>query len=74
MKNVTKEYSIGEIVVKWDSAKCIHAGMCFRNAGKVFKPKERPWIQMENDNSKSIADAIDKCLSGALSYRKIDSK
>lgn len=64
----TKKYTKGEFTVNWDSSKCQHAAECVKNAGKVFLPKEQPWIQMENDTTETIKAAIDKCPSGALSY------
>ena len=54
----------------WDSARCIHAAECIKNASKVFNPRERPWIKMENGSSEEIMNAIDNCPSGALSYSK----
>ena len=64
-----KEYTNGELTVIWDSSKCIHSGNCVRNARKVFKPQERPWVQMENGTTEEIKAAVDKCPSGALSYK-----
>lgn len=65
----TKTYTNGELTVNWDSSKCIHAAECVKNARNVFKPKEQPWVQMENDTTENIKAAIDKCPSGALSYK-----
>ncbi|MDX2361291.1 MAG: (4Fe-4S)-binding protein [Crocinitomicaceae bacterium] len=67
-KAITKEYSNDGVTVVWNSGKCKHAAECVKNAGNVFKPKESPWIQMENGSSEEIMAAIDKCPSGALSY------
>jgi len=64
------EYSNGEITVVCKPDVCIHSGNCVKNLSTVFKPKERPWIQVENASSEEIMNAIDKCPSGALSYRK----
>ena len=66
---MTKNYSNNEIKILWDSKKCIHAAECVKNAREVFKPKERPWIQMENVTSEEIKKAIDCCPSGALTYK-----
>jgi len=68
-KNITKEYSNGEITVVWQSAKCSHSANCVKNLSKVFQPKEQPWIKMENANSKEIMDTVAKCPSGALSIK-----
>lgn len=63
-----KEYSNGEITVVWKADKCIHSGNCVRGLPNVFKPKDRPWIQLETASSDEIKNTIDKCPSGALSY------
>ncbi|MHB1148737.1 MAG: (4Fe-4S)-binding protein [Lutibacter sp.] len=68
--NLTKEYSNGEITVVWQSAKCIHSGVCFGNLPKVFQPKERPWIKIDNATSEKIINAVAKCPSGALSIKE----
>jgi len=65
-----KEYSNEEITVVWKPGVCFHAGECVKGSPSVFKPKEKPWIQMEHDSTENIMAAIDKCPSGALSYYK----
>lgn len=34
----------------------------------VFKPAEKPWIQMGETDSEKIIDQVKKCPSGALGY------
>ncbi|GAB1449440.1 (4Fe-4S)-binding protein [Bacteroidota bacterium] len=70
MSNEIKTYTNGEITIVWESSKCIHSGNCVKNNPAVFKPKEKPWIHPENSSSKEIMETINKCPSGALSYRK----
>lgn len=65
--DVIKHYSNGEVIVVWQSAKCIHSGNCVKNLKPVFNPKQSPWIQMENGSSREIKDTVTKCPSGALS-------
>lgn len=36
---------------------------------KVYNPKERPWIKIENATTAELIDQIGKCPSGALTYR-----
>jgi uncharacterized Fe-S cluster protein YjdI len=67
-KPVTKKYSNGEIIVVWQSAKCIHSGICFKGLPKVFDTRKRPWIKLENATSSSLIEQIKKCPSGAISY------
>ncbi len=69
--NITKEYTNGEITVVWQSSKCIHSGNCVRSLSSVFKPKEQPWINLENATSEEIENAVGKCPSGALSIKNI---
>ena len=56
-----KEYSNGEVTVLWDSSKCIHSANCVKNLPEVFKPKEKPWVQMENSTSENIISTVNKC-------------
>jgi uncharacterized Fe-S cluster protein YjdI len=67
--NIRKEYSNGEITVIWQSGLCIHSGVCARGLEEVFRPKERPWIQMENATSEQIVATVRRCPSGALSLK-----
>jgi uncharacterized Fe-S cluster protein YjdI len=67
--NIKKEYTNGEITIVWQSGKCIHSGNCVKNNADVFRPKESPWIKADASPTQAIIDAIDKCPSGALSYR-----
>lgn len=67
--NAKKEYSNNEITVLWESAKCIHSANCVKNLSSVFKPKEQPWVQVENAATQEIVEAVGKCPSGALSIK-----
>ncbi len=65
---MTKHYTQGDLTITWQPDICIHSGICARTLPAVFKPKDRPWVQMENGSNAEIMAAIDKCPSGALSY------
>ena len=67
--NLSKEYTNGDVTVVWQSRKCVHSGNCVRNLSKVFKPKEQPWVQMDQASSEEIVSAVSKCPSGALSMK-----
>lgn len=67
-KDLTKEYTNGEITIVWQSAKCIHSANCVRNNPDVFQPKEKPWIKPEASTTEKIIDTVKKCPSGALTY------
>ena len=68
MKDIRKEYSNGELTVVWQANKCIHAGECVKALPNVYKPKEKPWITIDNATSDELKNQIGKCPSGALSY------
>lgn len=64
-----KEYPNGEISVIWKPELCQHAGVCVKLLPKVYNPKEKPWIKVENASTEALKNQISKCPSGALSYR-----
>lgn len=64
----TKEYSNGELTVVWKPKLCKHAGICVKMLPEVYKPGEKPWINVENASTEALKDQIGKCPSGALSY------
>ncbi|MFA7272860.1 MAG: (4Fe-4S)-binding protein [Crocinitomicaceae bacterium] len=68
-KNEIKEYSNGEITIVWDASKCKHVGNCVRHLPKVYDPKAKPWIKIENAGTEAIKDQIATCPSGALSWK-----
>lgn len=41
------EYTNGELTIIWQPELCQHAGICVKTLPGVYKPKERPWIQIE---------------------------
>jgi len=63
-----KEYSNGEITVVWKPELCAHAGICVKTLPNVYKPKEKPWIQIENASSDELKSQVSQCPSGALSF------
>lgn len=65
-----KEYKIEDATVLWDSTKCIHAAECVRGLPSVFKPNERPWIQLENSTKEEVVAQVHRCPSGALSMKQ----
>jgi uncharacterized Fe-S cluster protein YjdI len=70
MNEKAKEYSNGDVTVVWNSHKCKHAAECVKNSPNVFRPKERPWIDVSDASSSELMSTIDKCPSGALTYYK----
>ncbi|HYM21238.1 MAG TPA: (4Fe-4S)-binding protein [Candidatus Kapabacteria bacterium] len=70
MSHFDKSYSNGEITVLWKPEVCIHSGNCARGLPSVFKPRIRPWVQLEHATTGEIITAVEKCPSGALSYTR----
>lgn len=69
MEQEAKEYSNGDVTVVWKAHLCQHSGNCVKHLSNVFKPKEKPWIQVENGSSDQIRNAVNKCPSGALTHK-----
>lgn len=66
---ITKEYSNGEITIIWKPEQCIHSGICVKTLPKVYNPKEKPWIKIQNGTTKELVEQVSKCPSGALSIK-----
>ncbi len=64
------EYTLKDLTVIWKPETCIHSANCIKALPGVFKPKERPWIQMNDTTVEAVMGAVDKCPSGALSYTR----
>ena len=68
-REIVKEYSNGDITVIWKPKTCIHAAECVKRLPNVYKPKEKPWINLENATTNELKIQVEACPSGALSYR-----
>ena len=71
-KEIVNEYSNGEITILWKPKICIHAGECVKRLPNVYRPKEKPWIQIKNATTAELKEQIMACPSGALSYTTKD--
>ena len=65
---MNKEYTNGEITIKWQPKLCRHAGVCVNTLPQVYNPKASPWIAIENASSEALKNQINNCPSGALSF------
>ena len=70
LAGVTKLYSNDEITIVWQPHLCVHSGICVRGLGAVFKPLRRPWIELHHADTAAIVAQVERCPSGALSWRK----
>ena len=66
-----RSYRTDEIIVHWDSSRCIHTGICLRSLHAVFNLRQKPWVDVEAASADEIAATIEKCPSGALSYTQV---
>jgi uncharacterized Fe-S cluster protein YjdI len=74
-KNLTKEYSNGEVTIVWKNALCQHSGNCVRGLPGVFNSRVNPWINPEGASTEQIIEQVKKCPSGALTfYMNADKK
>ena len=71
---IIKEYSNDEMTIIWKPKTCIHAAECVNRLPNVYKPDEKPWIQIENATTPELKAQIEACPSGALSYRMNDAE
>lgn len=62
----TKTYNNGEVTVVWKPTLCIHSEKCVKGLPEVFKPKSKPWIQVEGAGSEALVAQVRQCPSGAL--------
>jgi uncharacterized Fe-S cluster protein YjdI/CDGSH-type Zn-finger protein len=65
-------YANDAIEVEWEPKLCIHTGNCFRGLPQVFKPQERPWVDVDAADPDAIAATVLSCPTGALHFRRLD--
>lgn len=66
--DLTREYRNDQIAVRWYAKRCIHSAECIRRAPRVFDPRRRPWIVLDNADTQQVIDAVESCPTGALEY------
>ena len=65
-------YEAEGIRVAYDPGRCIHAAECVRGLPTVFDPQARPWVQPEHAATEAVADVVERCPTGALTYERTD--
>jgi uncharacterized Fe-S cluster protein YjdI len=58
----------GELTVKFNPIKCIHAERCANELSEVFSTSNLPWINLEASSHKKIISQNKRCPSDALSF------
>ena len=72
MSDMVRVYADKEIVVGYDSRRCIHTAECTRGLPAVFDNACRPWIMPSGASADEIAAVIAKCPSGALHFTQLN--
>lgn len=67
-----REYRTDQIAVQWEPEYCIHTANCIRSLPNVFNPRDRPWIHVDQASADAIAEAVLRCPTGALHFRRLD--
>jgi uncharacterized Fe-S cluster protein YjdI len=70
--HVRRDYANDQIVVHWDSARCIHSANCLQALPEVFDVRRRPWVRIDAAGADAVAAAVDRCPSRALTYTRLD--
>lgn len=68
----TRSYPGDGIVIHFEARRCIHAAECVSHLPSVFDTESRPWIDASGDAAEQIAQVIQRCPSGALTYERTD--
>ena len=69
MAGLKKKYTKENLTVIWQPDLCIHSKECFKGLPEVFNPANKPWVNMDAESVDRIKNQVDKCPSGALSYK-----
>lgn len=73
MANSIHEYRGKEIVIGFDSKKCIHSRNCVFGRPEVFIADSKgAWIQPDNASVEDIVAVAQTCPSGAITYERLD--
>lgn len=68
-QGVERVYRNDQIAVSWEPRRCIHAGSCFRGLPRVFKPRERPWVDVNSASPDEIGSYRDAVPHRGLALR-----
>ncbi len=66
------DYPGAEIDVRWDGRLCIHVGECGGAKGDVFVAGRDPWCVPDTSLKSEVREIVERCPSGALTYRDKD--
>jgi uncharacterized Fe-S cluster protein YjdI len=71
-RNPDRLYTTDAIQVEWEAKYCIHAARCIMSLPEVFDPRRRPWVDIQAAPADAIAEAVMRCPTGALHFKRLD--
>ena len=72
MKEKLREYRADDIKVTWSQMRCIHFAACVERLPAVFDTDQKPWIQPAKAEPEEVSEAVLRCPTGALHFRRAD--
>ena len=72
MKPKTHTYEGEQADVTWNGPLCIHVGECGRAKGDLFVGGRQPWCQPDLAATDDVAEVVERCPTGALTYVRKD--
>lgn len=63
------DFQGAEIAVQWDGRLCLQLGECGRAVGELFMDGREPWCIPDAACTAEVREVVERCPSGALSYR-----
>ncbi len=68
-----QEYRGQKLLVRFDSAKCIHSRHCVLGSPDVFQANAPgAWIQPDRADAEQVVATAHSCPSGAITYERLD--
>src|SRR5688572_33496588 len=67
-------YEAADMTVSFDPNVCKHSGVCLMTLPAVFDVRRARWIQPDRADPTQVAQAVQKCPSGALQFYRNPSR
>lgn len=69
MASKLKTYTGKDVDVTWDGNLCIHVGECGRANNDLFVMGRQPWCAPDEVSDKDAIEVVQRCPTGALTYK-----